>query len=125
MTNQANLGGVSFGLATSAIAEIQRTLELKWANFERVQNRPKKQFTGVGEETITLSCEYFPDVHGQNVVPRLREVALKGEPVTLSLGTGQNLRMWCIERIDSTGSRVIEGGVARKIAFTVTLTFFS
>lgn len=125
---QASLGGVIFGLSGSGIDTVERMLPLKWPSIDRVQNRPKKQFTGIGDEQITIQGNYFPDVHGENVVPRLRAIALKGDPVVFTMGSGgggTNLGMWCIVDVKNTNSFIMGGGLARKIEFTVTIEFFS
>ena len=120
---QANLGGVSFGLATSGIDTMERMVSFKWPAHERIQNRPKHEFTGVGEETFTINAEYFPDVHGENIVGKLRALGAKGNPLTLTTGDGQNLGLWAITEVKSTGSSVMAGGKSRKITFNVSLVF--
>jgi len=121
---QASLGGVIFGLSTSGLDTIKRTIQLKWPGIDRVQNRPKKQFTGIGEETVVLDGNFYPDVHGENVIPRLRALSVRGNPMILVLGTGQNLGMWSIVEIGGVTSHIRGGGKSRKFEFTITLEYY-
>lgn len=118
---QLSLGGVIFGLSTSGIDTVSRTLAASWPGIPRAGRRPKHQFTGIEEEPITINAEYYPDVHGESVEAELRALLLKGKPVNLTLGGGENGGMWAITEIQADNSVIMGGGVVRKKIFSVTI----
>lgn len=121
---QANLDGIPFGMATSGIDTVERIMKAKWPGVDRVQNTPKKQFTGLEDEPITIQGNYFPDVHGKAITEQLRAICGRGKPVTFTMG-GSNLGMWCITEVRAMGHAIMAGGKSRRIDFTVTLEKFT
>lgn len=124
MEQQCSIGGVAFGLKTQGIDELVRSFTARWPGIDRVQNRPKKQFTGIDDETLQIDGVWAADVHGEYSVPRLRAIAARGNPVVFVLGSGTNLGMWCVVNVQAKSNRIKEGGNLRKIEFTVSLDAF-
>lgn len=124
MEQQCSIGGVIFGLATQGVEELAREFSARWASIERVQNRPKMQFTGIDDETLQIDGVWAADVHGDFSIPRLRAIAARGQPVVFTLGSGTNLGMWGIKSVQAKSNKVRAGGNLRKIEFTVSLVAF-
>lgn len=121
----AKLGNFTFEMETAVFQEIRRTRAWTWASQERIKNRPAHQFTGPGQENITLPGSIFPAWKGKtSSLKTLETAADAGTPFFLILGTGKNLGRWTITNIEINESFLLPDGSARKIDFTLTLQFF-
>ena len=87
------LGPVAFGVATTAFQRLRRVTGFRWPALERVGRWPARQFTGPGQDQITLDGVIMPTYSGAvGSVESLRELALTGQPYQSVGGHGRGLR---------------------------------
>lgn len=116
------LGGYQFGLDSAAFQELNRNTEWRWPSQDVFESRPVLQFTGWGEDTITLPGVIFPEYWGgTRQLDELRDLGDSGEPQTLIDGRGSVLGQWVITGVHERQSVFAQGGVGRRQEFTVTL----
>lgn len=119
------LGSFSFSLNVAAFQEMQRSSEYKWPTQDRFGQRQARQFTGVGEDTITLPGVIYPEYLGStNAMKNLRAMAQMGQPNILIDGTGLIYGRWVVTKIEETRSVFAFFTQPKKIEFTVTLGYF-
>lgn len=115
-------GGFQFGLDTAAFQELNRNTEWRWPAQDVFESRPVLQFTGYGEDTITLPGIIFPEYWGgTGQIETLRALGDLGEPQTLIDGRGNVLGEWVITSVQERQSVFAQAGVGRRQEFTVTL----
>ena len=116
------LGMFVFSLRTLAYPELQRQTQWKYASNPRVGRRDAQQFTGKGDDTITLSGWIAPELTGSVFsLDALRLMADTGKSWFLIQGTGRIYGTYLIESIEE-GRTVLDGsGDARRIEFTIKL----
>ena len=125
MNVMLSLGSFQFSLNTAAYQELTRSTAYRWPAQERFGQHAARQFTGPGEDTITLTGVIYPEWRGsRDELDNLRSLAADGNPLLLVSGTGDILGRWIIEKIDEQQSIFADSGVARKQGFTVSLKFF-
>lgn len=116
------LGGFKFSLNTAVFQEMQRSTSWRWPAQERVGQYDALQFTGPGDDRITLPGVVYPDFRGGIAqVESLRQIAAKGKPVRLISATGEMLGLWVVLSVDETASSFKPDGTPRKQEFTVTI----
>ena len=119
------LGGFKFSLNTAVFSEVQRSTAYSWPAQQRVGNFDALQFTGPGEDRITLPGVIYPDFRGgTGQLDELREVASAGRPLRLVTSTGAILGVWVIESIEETQSAFKPDGGPRKQEFNLRLRKF-
>lgn len=119
------LGDFRFALSMAAFQELERTTAWKWAAVERIGVRPAMQFTGHGEETITMRGSIFPHFRGGlSQVSKMRAAGDGGVPLRLIDGTGRLWGMWCITQVRETQSVFFSNGTPRRIDFEISLTIY-
>lgn len=119
------LGGYQFALETAAYQQLTRTTAYRWPKQEVYGTRPVGQFTGPGEETITLQGVIYPEFRGGfGQVDAMRGEAETGVPLLLVSGEGLILGYYCIEEITETHSTFAAFGLPLKIEFGVKLSRF-
>ena len=119
------LGQYVFGVDSAAYDELRRAAEYRWPEQERIGRPPARQWLGPGRETIELSGTIYPTARrAEAELDALRAEAGSGEPLRLTLGTGEILGLWAIERISSTGSFFLPGGAPRKAEFRLRLAYY-
>jgi len=117
-----SLGWFVFQLRTAPYQELQRNAAQSWASNDRIGKRPVYQYTGPGEETITLSGALLPEISGgQMHLNQLRSMAKTGKAWILISGDGSMLGTWFIEAVEETQSIFFKDGTPRKIEFTLNL----
>jgi uncharacterized protein len=117
------LGLFVFGLHTLPYQQLQRQQQWRHPAASRVGRRPGRQYTGPGDETITLSGTLFPEITGGKVsLELLRALADTGKAWPLIQGDGTFYGHYVIESIDETASLFFTDGRARKIDFNLKLT---
>lgn len=116
------LGLFVFQLSTASYQELQRQTSWRHPSNSRVGNSPAYQFTGKGEDAITLSGEIYPEITGyqENIDP-LRNMADTGKAFILIEGTGKIYGMVIIDSVQETRSVFFNNGGARKISFSISL----
>lgn len=116
------LGPYQFGLDTAAFQEINRNTEWRWPAQDVFESRPVLQFTGWGEDTLSLPGVVFPEYWGGTTqLDDLRALGDTGEPLILIDGRGNVLGQWVITGVSERGSVFAQAGVARRQEFTVNL----
>ncbi len=119
------LGGFKFSLNTAVFQEVQRSTSWRWPAQERVGQYDALQFTGPGEDRVTLPGVIYPDFRGgTGQIEDLRKIAKQGKPVRLISGSGAILGLWVIESIDETASNFKPNAAPRRQDFTVTIRKF-
>ena len=83
---------------------------------------PTRQFTGPGDDKMTLDGVIMPTWRGSvGAVEALRELALTGEPQQMSAGTGDVFGLWCIEQVEEDRSGLFADGAPRRVAWVLQL----
>jgi len=119
------LGGFKFSLNTAVFIELQRSTSYRWPAQERVGQFDALQFTGPGDDRITLPGVVFPDWRGgAGQVDDLRRLASQGRPLRLIASTGAMLGAWVIEHVDEVQAFHKPDGSPRRQEFTVTIRKF-
>lgn len=116
------LGQFQFGLDTAAFQELNRNTEWRWPAQDVFDGRPVVQFTGWGEDTISLPGIIYPEYWGGTAqLDALRALGDTGQPQMLLDGRGNVLGLWVVTGVQERGSVFAQGGVARRQEFTVSL----
>lgn len=116
------LGEFQFGIATAAFQELARTNSWRFPTQELFGKMPTAQFTGPGEDVMTLPGVIYPEWRGGlGVIPQLRALAETGEPQTLVDGSGVGMGRWFIEGLEETQTVFGAGGKPRRIDFSLSL----
>lgn len=119
------LGSFQFGINTAAFQTLSRSNEWRWPSQDRFGKPPVLQHVGQGSETITLPGVIYPEWRGGlGQLDAMRELAGKGDPLTMVDGRGNTMGLWAIERIEEKQSVFADAGVARKVEFTIALRRF-
>ena len=119
------LGAYVFSTDSAAYDELRRVTMYRWEAQDRIGRAPSRQWLGPGEETIELRGTIYPTVRrAEAELDALRTEAGSGEPLRLTLGTGEILGLWTIERISSTGSFFLPGGAPRKAEFRLRMAYY-
>lgn len=116
------LGQFAFSLSTLAFQDLQRQTAWRHPSNSRVGSRAARQFTGPGEDTITLSGELLPELIGSPVaLKELREMGKAGLSWPLVDGAGNVYGSFVIEHLNETKTVFMDNGLARKICFQLQL----
>ncbi|PTB19559.1 oxidoreductase [Trinickia symbiotica] len=112
-----------FALATTPYKELQRQRSWKHRTSSRVGARDASQFTGAGDDTITLNGMVAPD-NGIGTIASLEKLAKMGdagEAYVLVDGIGYVYGAFVIESLHETATYHTREGIPRKIEFSLTL----
>lgn len=116
------LGMFVFSLQTLAYQELQRKTTWRHPTNSRVGNRPAAQFTGPGDDTITLPGVLAPELGGSTAsLAELREMGDSGQAWALVSGSGRVFGAWVITGMDESSKVLMDNGAARQIDFTLHL----
>lgn len=113
-----------FIFATDGLSyqELERRVSWSWAASPRFGARDALQFTGPGEDKITLNGVLVPEVAGKySDIETLREMGDSGEVQEVVLGDGTVLGQFVILNADHREQNIIRGGRARRYDFAVDL----
>ena len=119
-----SLGQFLFKIDTLSFTEIQRQRAWKYAENEVASGRAKKQYTGVGSDTITLPGLIYEE-YGfgyRYAVDELATMASTGQGFVLMDGSGYLYGVYVIDNIDETKTYLLDNGVPRKVDFTIKLS---
>lgn len=119
-----SLGQFVFSTDTLTFDELQRSRSWTFASNSIAQGRDQYQFTGVGEETISIPFLIYQE-HGfgnRQSVDDLAEMADTGAGYVLIDGTGYIYGVFAIDSLDDTRSFLTINGVPRKVDGTLKLT---
>lgn len=117
------LGQFVFNVDTMTYDELQRSRSWSYASNSISQGRDQHQFTGAGEETVTIPFLIYQS-HGfgnRQSIDDLSEMADSGSGYVLIDGSGYLYGVFAITAIDETRSHITNRGVARKIDGTMKL----
>ncbi|MFM0642055.1 phage tail protein [Paraburkholderia metrosideri] len=111
-----------FSLATAPYKELQRRRNWKHRTSSRVGARDSSQFTGPGDDTITLSGTVAPESIGSIAsIRQLADMGDTGDAYVLVDGAGNVYGAWIIDGLDETQTYHTPEGIPRKIEFSLTL----
>lgn len=115
-------GMMVFMRQTLPYQELQRSVDYRWPANSRIGQRASAQFTGVGDEKITLSGELRPEITGGTVsLLVLKVMADEGRAWPLIGGNGTIYGMYVVENFSETHSEFFSDGAARKINFNLSM----
>lgn len=121
-----------FAIDTAAYQSLKRTTEWRWPAQDRLWNDPARQFTGRGQDEITLDGVILPAFRGGiGQLQRLREIADRALtdasgtlPLMLVTGYGDVLGRWVITRLDEEQTVIGPSGAPVEQRFTLTLAAY-
>ncbi|MCP1116932.1 phage tail protein [Robbsia andropogonis] len=111
-----------FSLTTAPFQELQRQRNWKHRTSPRIGARDASQFTGPGDDTITLTGLIAPETIGSSAsLDRLARMADDGDAYVLVDGLGNVYGAYVIESLNETQTYHTKEGIPRRIDFTLTL----
>lgn len=117
-----SLGLFVFGLDTAAYQEFQRQTSWKHTSTSRVGARDAYQFTGPGDDSITLTGWIAPELTGNaESIDTLRRMGDTGQAWVLVEGTGKVIGTFFIDSISEGRQHMQQDGRAKRIDFTLSL----
>jgi phage protein U len=119
----ACLGQFVFDLTNLSYQELQRRTSWKHASTSRVGGRAARQFTGPGDDTITLTGWFAPGQLGGKLaaLAELRTMGDAGEAYALVDGAGSVYGAFVIEGLDEGQTLHDKDGTPRRVDFTLNL----
>lgn len=116
------LGLFVFGIDTLAYQEFKRSQDWRHPKQARIGVRPGSQFLGPGDDKVTLSGWYSPEIsRGLVSLETLRTMADTGEAWPLIEGTGRIYGFYVIESLEEGRTIFLDNGAAQRTEFTVAL----
>ncbi len=116
------LGMFVFSLSTLAYQELQRQTSWRHSSSNRVNAQPALQYTGRGDESITLPGILLPELAGDVIsLDELRAMGNTGKSWPLVEGTGKVYGLFVIESLSETQSVFFQDGTPRRIEFNLAL----
>lgn len=123
MSSMMTLGLFVFGLRSVPYQQLQRQTQWRHPSTSRVGRLPARQYTGPGDDTITLTGVLYPGLTGGKVdLAMLRSMADSGQAWPLIEGDGTYYGNFVIDDIGETKTLFFTDGSARKIDFSLKLT---
>jgi hypothetical protein len=117
------LGAFQFSLSTAAYQAFSHSTSFRWQGIERYGQIPAQQYTGPGEESITLSGDIYPSfAGGTGQLASMRRVAATGKPLLMIDGRDYVWGKWVINSIEETKEIFFDDGTARKQSFNMKIT---
>lgn len=112
-----------FSLSTAPYRELQRQRSWKHRTSSRVGARDASQFTGAGDDTITLNGMVAPEnsIGTRVSLDRLAAMGDAGDAYVLVDGIGNVYGAFVIGSLNETATYHTPDGVPRKIEFSLTL----
>ncbi|ENV67411.1 phage-like protein; phage tail protein (GPU_like) [Acinetobacter junii] len=115
------LGMFVFSIPTATYQSLQRSTSWNHVSNSRVGSMPAYQFTGKGEDTITLDGSIVPQFGSQMSITALRVMGDTGKSFPLIAGNGKIYGSWLIDNVEETQSYFFKDGTPRKIEFSLKL----
>ena len=116
------LGPYRFSIDTAALQALDRVAAWRWNDRNVVGAKPRSEYNGPELEEMTLSGVIYPFYRGGfEQVDAMRAAAAQGKPLRLVDGTGRDLGLVTIRRIEEKQSKLFVAGAPRKVEFTITL----
>jgi hypothetical protein len=111
-----------FSLSTTAYQQLQQSIEWRHVKNERVNRSASRQYTGAGDNKITLNGTLYPEITGGNLsLAALTTTGFAGKPWPLIEGSGTIYGMFVLTGIQTGHTEFDRYGNARKIEFTLSL----
>lgn len=119
----ATLGLFVFELKSAPLATLARDTAQRWKTQDRVGKPPAAQWTGPGDDALTLDGVLMPELTGNRArtLDVLRDMAARGKAWSLIDGEGKNQGRWFIEKVTERASGLTLTGQPRKIDFSLSL----
>ena len=119
----ASLGLFVFEPFKVAFDELQQKINYRYGTGNAVGVRPRMQYIGPDNDTISFSGVVYPELAGSNVasIDELIAIGNTGKTYALLDGTGRFYGMFYIESINRNQSHLLTNGSPRKIGFDITL----
>ena len=117
------LGFFVFMRKTLPFQQMNRSSDFNWKPNSRVGKHAAFQYLGPGDDSISISCELYPELTGGHAsLDAIRLMALTGKSWPLIDGAGRIYGMYIINSVQENGSEYFNDGTPRKINFTLKLT---
>lgn len=130
MTPLLSLGPHVFQVTALNYQSMTRVTEAKWPAIARFGTYPGRQFTGFGEDSVTIEGLLFPhEFDDREHYEALRLTQAAKRPVTMmgwAAGgvAAQIFGRVVILKIEDTQSRIDRAGQGRRVEYTLTLAPF-
>ncbi|MFC2994853.1 phage tail protein [Acinetobacter sichuanensis] len=111
-----------FSIPTATYQSLQRSTSWNHANNSRFGTSPAYQYTGKGEDSITLDGSIVPEFGSQLSLTALRLMGDTGKSFPLIGGSGKIYGMWVLESVDETQTYFFKNGKPRLVEFSLKLT---
>lgn len=119
----AALGLFIFSMDTALFDKMDRDRDWRHEHTARFGARAASQFTGPGEDAVTVSGVLIPEIAGQySAMETIAEMADTGEAWPLMDGRGQVMGIYTIDRLTERRSNLVDDGRARRNEFVIELT---
>ena len=115
------LGMFVFSIPTATYQSLQRTTSWNHASTNRFGTSPAYQYTGKGEDVITLDGSIVPEFGSQLSITALRLMGDTGKSFPLIAGNGKIYGMWIIKSVDETQTHFYKNGQPRLVEFSLKL----
>lgn len=131
MSPLLSLGPHIFQITELNFQSLTRSTEAKWPSIARFGNYPGRQFTGFGDDSVTIDGLLFPhEFDDREQYEKLRDTQAAKRPVTMvgwSVGSGTAAQVFgrvVILKIEDTQSRIDINGRGRRIEYSLSLAPF-
>lgn len=115
-------GDFVFSLPTLAYQDFSRRNSWRWANNARMGVLDDAQFTGPGDDLVSLAGMLVPQVAGdRSSLSRLRAIGDEGKPRVLVGGDGVVFGPYVLTGLDERRSLLHGDGSARRYDFSIDL----
>jgi len=115
-------GPYPFALATAAWQTLRRSTEWRWPGQPLLGAPPARQFTGRGDDQITLEGTIHPHFRGGlRQVQAMRLLADRGEPQVLVDGRGNYYGRYVCARLEEVATAPMGDGAPRQQDFRMVL----
>ncbi len=117
------LGTLTIDTRPFSVDEMQRTASADIASKALIGTLPGKEFTGEGDDEITLSGQILPTkIGGLDELEIAHEMRRNGVRFPLQRGDGVRLGWFAITRVTESHSDLTRGGVGFVVKHTVVMT---
>jgi len=118
----AALGMFVFETETAVFDKLRRERDWRHERTDRFGARAAAQFTGAGEDRVTISGSLVPELEGDfYAMETLAQMADEGEAWPLVDALGNVIGTFTIERISEDKGNLLDG-LARRNDFTIELS---
>lgn len=116
------LGMFPFSIPTAVYQQLQRSTNWRHPSNSRVGDMPAYQFTGRGEDTISLDGSIVPEFGSQMSITALRVMGDTGKAFPLISGAGKVFGLYHIDDLQETQTIFFPDGTPKKIEFSLKMT---